>query len=50
MVVNAFFCGKQERRMMHNLRNYEVPLHRYIAMMDLQVRYFFHLFIVNFPI
>ncbi|KAG7020293.1 NADP-dependent malic enzyme [Cucurbita argyrosperma subsp. argyrosperma] len=28
----------QERRMMHNLRNYEVPLHRYIAMMDLQER------------
>ncbi|XP_038884200.1 NADP-dependent malic enzyme [Benincasa hispida] len=30
--------GRQERRMMHNLRNYEVPLHRYIAMMDLQER------------
>ncbi|KAA0065051.1 NADP-dependent malic enzyme [Cucumis melo var. makuwa] len=29
---------QQERRMMHNLRNYEVPLHRYIAMMDLQER------------
>ena len=22
---------------MHNLRNYDVPLHRYIALMDLQV-------------
>ena len=32
--------GEQERRMMHNLRNYEVPLHRYIAMMDLQVDVF----------
>ncbi|XP_022961685.1 NADP-dependent malic enzyme-like [Cucurbita moschata] len=28
----------QERRMMHNLRNYDVPLHRYIALMDLQER------------
>lgn len=23
---------------MHNLRQYEVPLHRYMAMMDLQVK------------
>ncbi|KAL2237047.1 NADP-dependent malic enzyme [Sesamum indicum] len=28
----------QEKRLMHNLRQYEVPLHRYIAMMDLQER------------
>lgn len=28
----------QEKRLMHNLRQYTVPLHRYIAMMDLQER------------
>ncbi|KAK4388805.1 NADP-dependent malic enzyme [Sesamum angolense] len=28
----------QEKRLMHNLRQYEVPLHRYIAMMALQER------------
>jgi len=28
----------QEKKMMHNLRQYTVPLHRYIAMMDLQER------------
>jgi len=28
----------QEKKIMHNLRQYEVPLHRYIAMMDLQER------------
>ncbi|KAJ1409807.1 hypothetical protein SESBI_22433 [Sesbania bispinosa] len=28
----------QEKRLMHNLRQYEVPLHRYMAMMDLQER------------
>ncbi|KAJ7965921.1 Malic enzyme [Quillaja saponaria] len=28
----------QEKRIMHNLRQYEVPLHRYTAMMDLQER------------
>ncbi|TVU17132.1 hypothetical protein EJB05_33148 [Eragrostis curvula] len=28
----------QEKKLMHNLRQYEVPLHRYIAMMDLQER------------
>ncbi|KAF7830101.1 NADP-dependent malic enzyme isoform X2 [Senna tora] len=28
----------QEKRMMHNLRQYEVPLHRYTALMDLQER------------
>ncbi|KAL0311933.1 UNVERIFIED_CONTAM: NADP-dependent malic enzyme [Sesamum radiatum] len=28
----------QEKRLMHNLRQYEVPLHRYIAMIDLQER------------
>lgn len=28
----------QERRLMHNLRQYEVPLQRYMAMMDLQER------------
>ncbi|WOG84064.1 hypothetical protein DCAR_0103244 [Daucus carota subsp. sativus] len=28
----------QEKKLMANLRNYEVPLHRYIAMMDLQER------------
>ncbi|GAB2243174.1 hypothetical protein Droror1_Dr00019949 [Drosera rotundifolia] len=27
----------QERKLMNNLRSYEVPLQRYIAMMDLQV-------------
>ncbi|OIW14580.1 hypothetical protein TanjilG_32922 [Lupinus angustifolius] len=27
----------QEKRVMHNLRQYEVPLHRYTALMDLQV-------------
>lgn len=27
----------QEKRLMHILRQYEVPLHRYMAMMDLQV-------------
>uniref|UniRef100_A0A452Y5S0 Malic enzyme n=1 Tax=Aegilops tauschii subsp. strangulata TaxID=200361 RepID=A0A452Y5S0_AEGTS len=28
----------QEKKIMHNLRSYTVPLHRYIAMMDLQER------------
>lgn len=28
----------QEKKLMHNLRNYEVPLQRYMAMMDLQER------------
>ncbi|KAK9983056.1 hypothetical protein SO802_032581 [Lithocarpus litseifolius] len=28
----------QEKRLMHNLRKYDVPLHRYMAMMDLQER------------
>ncbi|XP_062230957.1 NADP-dependent malic enzyme, chloroplastic-like [Phragmites australis] len=28
----------QERKLMHNLRQYTVPLHRYVAMMDLQER------------
>jgi malate dehydrogenase (oxaloacetate-decarboxylating)(NADP+) len=28
----------QEKKLMHNLRNYTVPLQRYIAMMDLQVQ------------
>ncbi|XP_052157245.1 NADP-dependent malic enzyme, chloroplastic-like [Oryza glaberrima] len=28
----------QEKKLMHNLRNYTVPLQRYIAMMDLQER------------
>ncbi|KAJ6732535.1 MALIC ENZYME [Salix purpurea] len=28
----------QERKLMHNLRQYEVPLQRYMAMMDLQER------------
>lgn len=28
----------QEKKLMHNLRQYEVPLHRYMAMMDLQER------------
>ncbi|MED6192128.1 NADP-dependent malic enzyme [Stylosanthes scabra] len=28
----------QEKRLMHNLRQYEVPLHRYMALMDLQER------------
>uniref|UniRef100_A0A0A9DK15 Malic enzyme n=1 Tax=Arundo donax TaxID=35708 RepID=A0A0A9DK15_ARUDO len=28
----------QEKKLMHNLRQYTVPLHRYIAMMDLQER------------
>ena len=27
----------QEKRLMHTIRQYEVPLHKYIAMMDLQV-------------
>ncbi|KAL3500615.1 hypothetical protein ACH5RR_039708 [Cinchona calisaya] len=28
----------QEKRLMHNLRQFKVPLHRYMAMMDLQER------------
>nr|VDD39175.1 unnamed protein product [Brassica oleracea] len=28
----------QEKKMMHNLRQYTVPLHRYVALMDLQER------------
>ncbi|VAH15279.1 unnamed protein product [Triticum turgidum subsp. durum] len=28
----------QEKKIMHNLRSYTVPLHRYVAMMDLQER------------
>lgn len=28
---------QQEKRLMHNLRQYDVPLHRYMALMDLQV-------------
>ncbi|CAJ2643204.1 unnamed protein product [Trifolium pratense] len=28
----------QEKRLMHNLRQYDVPLHKYIALMDLQER------------
>ncbi|KAM4075440.1 hypothetical protein ACB094_10G170200 [Castanea mollissima] len=28
----------QEKKLMHNLRKYDVPLHRYMAMMDLQER------------
>ncbi|XP_062180907.1 NADP-dependent malic enzyme, chloroplastic-like [Phragmites australis] len=28
----------QEKKLMHNLRQYTVPLHRYVAMMDLQER------------
>ncbi|RVX13555.1 NADP-dependent malic enzyme [Vitis vinifera] len=30
--------GTQEKRLMHNLRQYKVPLQRYMAMMDLQER------------
>ncbi|KAB1204338.1 NADP-dependent malic enzyme [Morella rubra] len=40
----------QEKRLMHNLRQYEVPLHRYMAMMDLQEtneRLFYKLLIDN---
>nr|AAT02535.1 NADP-dependent malic enzyme 3 [Hydrilla verticillata] len=29
---------RQEKKIMHNLRNYQVPLQRYMAMMDLQER------------
>lgn len=29
--------GLQEKKMMHNIRQYDVPLHKYMAMMDLQV-------------
>ncbi|GMN40009.1 hypothetical protein TIFTF001_009228 [Ficus carica] len=28
----------QEKKMMHNIRQYDVPLHKYMAMMDLQER------------
>ncbi|XP_050213624.1 NADP-dependent malic enzyme [Mercurialis annua] len=34
----VFSQGLQEKRLMHNLRQYEVPLQRYMAMMDLQER------------
>ncbi|KAL6985474.1 NADP-dependent malic enzyme, variant 2 [Sarracenia purpurea var. burkii] len=35
----AFFNQQlQEKRLMNNLRQYETPLHRYVAMMDLQER------------
>ncbi|KAI5403193.1 NADP-dependent malic enzyme, variant 2 [Lathyrus oleraceus] len=39
----------QEKRLMHNLRQYDVPLHRYIALMDLQrnERLFYKLLIDN---
>lgn len=30
--------GLQEKRLLHILRQYTVPLHRYMAMMDLQVK------------
>lgn len=29
----------QEKKLMHMLRQYKVPLQRYMAMMDLQVKY-----------
>lgn len=32
----------QEKRLMHNLRQYKVPLQRYVAMMDLQVLFAYH--------
>ncbi|CAH9106302.1 unnamed protein product [Cuscuta epithymum] len=28
----------QEKKLMHNLRQYEIPLQRYMAMMDLQMK------------
>ncbi|CAK8568895.1 unnamed protein product [Lathyrus sativus] len=34
----VFTQDLQEKRLMHNLRQYDVPLHRYIALMDLQER------------
>ncbi|XP_019415145.1 PREDICTED: NADP-dependent malic enzyme-like isoform X3 [Lupinus angustifolius] len=34
----VFTQDLQEKRMMHSLRQYEVPLHRYTALMDLQER------------
>lgn len=40
LLICAYFCyiyGVQEKKLMHNLRKYDVPLHRYMAMMDLQV-------------
>ncbi|KAF5938845.1 hypothetical protein HYC85_023104 [Camellia sinensis] len=30
--------GLQEKKIMHNLRQYDVPLHKYVALMDLQER------------
>lgn len=35
--LDSCYYGVQEKRLMRNLRQYEVPLHRYMAMMDLQV-------------
>lgn len=32
----------QEKKIMHNLRQYQVPLQRYMAMMDLQVLLLLH--------
>ena len=40
LLICAYYCyiyGVQEKKLMHNLRKYDVPLHRYMAMMDLQV-------------
>lgn len=44
----TLFCkfGHQEKKVMQSLRKYEVPLQRYMAMMDLQVFFSFGLLLV----
>ena len=40
-ILDEPFCHSthQVKKMMHNIRNYQVPLQRYMAMMDLQVSF-----------
>lgn len=33
----AFFLGQQVKKLMQSIRQYEVPLHKYVAMMELEV-------------
>lgn len=36
LVLNSIIYFLQEKKLMHNIRQYEVPLQKYMAMMDLQ--------------
>lgn len=35
--ISSAYVADQVKKMMHNMRQYQVPLQQYMAMMDLQV-------------